>query len=194
MIEKNKVIEFFDGCAPTWNDEMIINDSIVARILDNAEVTEGMRILDVACGTGVLMPYYISRNVASVTGVDISPKMLEIAASSFKADNIRFMCLDAETEKTGEMYDCIVVYNAFPHFPDPDRLIANLCSMLVPGGTLTVAHGMSREKIDSHHEGRARHISNGLMPAGELAELFRPYTEVIKVISDDSMYQVVGRK
>ena len=85
-----------------------------------------------------------------------------------------------------------MVYNAFPHFPDPERLIKTLSGLLKPGGTLTVAHGMSREKIDAHHHGAASHVSNGLMPAEKLAAIFGKYLTVITVLSDDRMYQVVG--
>ena len=48
-------------------------------ILDNAKVSEGKNILDVACGTGVMIDYYLERKVNSVTGVDFSEKMCEIA-------------------------------------------------------------------------------------------------------------------
>ncbi|MBR4541916.1 MAG: class I SAM-dependent methyltransferase, partial [Lachnospiraceae bacterium] len=63
---------------------------------------------------------------------------------------------------------------------------------LKPGGTLTIAHGMSRDKINSHHKGTASKVSNGLMEVNELAEIFRKYLTVRTVISDDSMYQVAG--
>jgi len=86
-----------------------------------------------------------------------------------------------------------VVYNAFPHFPDPERLIKNLSGLLKPGGTLTVAHGMSREKIDAHHHGSAHHVSNGLMTAEDLASIFKEYLTVTTMISNDRMYQVVGQ-
>ena len=39
----------------------------------------------------------------------------------------------------------IVVYNAFPHFPEPARLIKRLCSLLKEGGYLeTDANGFLR--------------------------------------------------
>ena len=79
-MEKRDVIEFFDRCAPGWDAGMIKNDEIIGKILDNAEVSEGMDVLDVACGTGVMFPYYLDRKVASVTGIDISPEMAKIAA------------------------------------------------------------------------------------------------------------------
>jgi demethylmenaquinone methyltransferase/2-methoxy-6-polyprenyl-1,4-benzoquinol methylase len=66
--------------------------------------------------------------------------------------------------------------------------------LLKPDGTLTVAHGMSREKIDAHHHGTASHVSNGLMPADDLAAIFGKHLTVTTVISDKRMYQVVGKK
>ena len=86
MIETKEVIEFFDRLAPGWDAEMIRSDEIIGIILDHAGVTEGKDILDVACGTGVLIPDYLKRSVASVTGIDISPKMAKIAKEKFKQE------------------------------------------------------------------------------------------------------------
>jgi demethylmenaquinone methyltransferase/2-methoxy-6-polyprenyl-1,4-benzoquinol methylase len=194
MIETKEVIEFFDRLAPGWDADMVRNDAIIGTILDNAGVTEGKDVLDVACGTGVLIPDYMKREVASVTGIDISPKMAEIAKAKFPQPEVTILCGDVEAAEFEKPFDCVVVYNAFPHFPDPERLIARLSGLLKPGGTLTVAHGMSREKIDAHHHGAASHVSNGLMSAEDLAAIFEKHLTVTTVLSDDRMYQVVGRK
>ena len=194
MIETKEVIAFFDRLAPGWDAEMIRNDEIINTILDNAGVTVGKDVLDVACGTGVLILDYLKRGVSSVTGIDISPKMAAIAKEKFSQEQVTLLCGDVETTDFGRLFDCIVVYNAFPHFPDPERLIARLASLLKPGGTLTVAHGMSREKIDAHHHGAASHVSNGLMSAEDLAAIFEKYLLVGTVLSNDRMYQVVGKR
>ena len=194
MIDSREVIAFFDRLAPDWDAEMIRSDEIIAAILDKAEVSAGKDVLDVATGTGVLIGDYLARGVASVTGIDISPNMARIAQGKYPQENVKILCGDVERTDFDRLFDCIVVYNAFPHFPDPARLIAHLASLLRPGGTLTVAHGMSREKIDAHHHGAASRISNGLMPAEELSAIFAAHLTVTAVISDDRMYQVVGKK
>lgn len=194
MINKTDIIDFFDRCAPTWDAEIIRSDEKINTILDSAGVRSGSRVLDVACGTGVLMPDYLSRGVASVTEIDISPEMIKIAKQKFTQDNIRFVCGDVETADVGSGFDAIVVYNAFPHFPDQERLIAHLATLLAPAGILTVAHGASRETIDAHHHGSASKVSIGLMPAEELAAMFAKYLEVTAVISTDKMYQIAGRR
>ena len=194
-MDKQSVIEFFDKCAPTWDAEMIKSDTIINRILDNAEVGEGMDVLDVACGTGVMFDYYLSRNISSVTGIDISPEMAKIAAEKY-ADNdkIRVLCGDVEEYPFEQKFDRIVVYNAFPHFPHPKRLVKILSELLKEDGRLTIAHGASREAIDNHHSGSASKVSNGLMAAESLKRIFDARFDVEVMISNRHMYQVSGVK
>ena len=194
-MEKKDVIEFFDRCAPTWDADMIKSDAIISKILDNAEVGAGMDILDVACGTGVMFDYYLSRDVASVTGIDISPEMAKIAQGKYAAEpKVQVICADVEEAVFDRKFDVIVVYNAFPHFPEPRRLIKTLAGLLKEGGRLTVAHGASREAIDNHHKGAASKVSNGLMAAETLMKLFAPYVKVESMVSNSRMYQVCGVK
>ena len=194
-MEKKDVIEFFDRCAPTWDAEMIKSDEKIGKILDNAEVGAGMDILDVACGTGVMFDYYLQRNVASVTGIDISPEMAKIAAEKYAGQpKVRVICGDVEEYAFGRKFDRIVVYNAFPHFPYPKQLIKILAGLLKEGGRMTVAHGMSREAIDGHHSGAASKVSNGLMSVESLKRIFDAHFDVEVTISNRHMYQVSGVK
>jgi len=194
MLDKNEIIRFFDRCAQNWDEEMIRNDDIIATILDNAGVKEHMDVLDVACGTGVLFGDYLKRNVSSVTGIDISPEMIKRARRNFPDENIALICDDIETAKIDRSFDVVMVYNAFPHFPDAEALIKKLSQLTKPGGKLSIAHGMSRERIDAHHSGSAKNVSNGLMHADDLAGLLEKYFIVDTVISDSRMYQLAGTK
>lgn len=191
-MNKQDVIEFFDRLAPRWDADMIRSDSIIGRILDNAGVKSGMQVLDVACGTGVLFPDYLSRQVAGITAIDISAEMVRITKSKFPQAEV--ICGDVETTVFDRKFDCVMVYNAFPHFPNPENLIRVLSALLKSGGTLTVAHGMSRAAIDSHHKGAASKVSVGLMHEDDLATIFEKYLTVTTKISNEQMYQVTGVK
>ena len=194
-MDKKEVAAFFDRCAPKWDAEMIRSDQIIGVILDNAGVTAGMRVLDIACGTGVLMPDYLARNVQSVTGIDISPAMADIAVKKFANEpRVTIVNGDAESFRFDTVFDCIIIYNAFPHFADPAALFDNLSKYLAPGGSLTVAHGMSRDKIGRHHAENASKVSVGLLHEDELAALLAKYVAVDTVISNDEMYQVSGKR
>ena len=191
-MNKQDIADFFDRCAPWWDQDMIRNEVIISTILDNAGIRDGSHVLDVACGTGVLFPDYQKRSVESITGIDISPEMVKVARSKFP--EVTVLCGDVEETPFDREYDAIMVYNAFPHFPDPARLIRVLAGLVKPGGRLSVAHSMSREKLQQHHAGRASKVSIDLIHEKELAALFAPYFDVDVVISNDRMYQVAGTR
>ena len=191
-MNKEDVISFFDRCAPDWDAEMIRNEEVIRLILDNGGIRENVDVLDVACGTGVLFPDYYGRGVASVTGIDISPEMVRRARAKFPQAEI--ICADAESYPFDRRFDAVMVYNAFPHFPDPQGLIRVLAGLTKPGGRLSVAHGMSRRQLAHHHSGSASRVSIELPEAQELAALFAPWFEVDIVISDERMYQVAGTR
>ena len=194
-METSEIIAFFDRCAPTWDAEQVDRSAAIETILDNAEIGAGLDVLDVACGTGILFPFYLARGVSHITGIDISPEMAKRAAEKFAAvPEIRVLCGDVETADFDRQFDRVTVYNAFPHFPDPARLIARLAALTKPGGRLTVAHGMSRAEINARHAGAAQHVSHGLLSAEELCALFSPYFTVDVAVSNDELYEVSGVK
>ena len=191
-MEQQEVIRFFDRCAPSWDVGLVRNEAVISAILDNAGVKAGVDVLDVACGTGVLFPDYLKRGVASLTAIDISPEMVKLARQKYP--KVCVLCGDVEQTVFDQCFDVIMIYNAFPHFPDPARLIGRLARWVKPGGRLSVAHGMSREKLLQHHAGTASRVSVDLLEGNALAALFAPYFDVDTVISDERMYQVAGRK
>ena len=191
-MNKQDVISFFDHLAPGWDADMIRHEDVIATILDNAGICEGVDVLDVACGTGVLFPDYLSRKVKNLTAIDIAPEMVRIAREKFPG--VEVVCGDVTEVTFNQKFDRIVVYNAFPHFPEPEKLIKALSDMLKPGGILTVAHGMSRAQIDRHHEGGASKVSVGLMHEDDLSAIFEKHLTVTTKISDEKMYQVSGKK
>ena len=191
-MDKEQIKEYFDEHAGSWDAHMIRNEKAIEAILDAAEIHEGISVLDVACGTGVLFPDYIKRGVAFVTAVDISPQMVTIARTKYP--QISIIKGDVEELDLVSKFDSIMIYNAFPHFPNPSAVIKSLAGKLKENGRLTVAHGMSRAAIDDHHKGEAAKVSLGLIHEDELAALFE--TAGLKVdvkISDDEKYVVSGK-
>jgi len=191
-MDKDTLISFFDQAAPEWDDRMVADDRKIEFILDRAGVCPELTVLDVACGTGILFPYYLRREVRRITGVDISPEMARIAAAKAADPRIEVICGDIESLPVTEPYDCCVIYNAFPHFPDPARLIERLSLWVKADGRITVAHGMSLEALHRHHAGRAEHVSRPMLSPQALADLLAPWFSVDTLLSDDEKYVVSG--
>lgn len=191
-MDRAAIIDFFNMRASTWDAEQIRNEQVIASILDCGEIAAGKSVLDVACGTGVLFEDYLKRDVRRLIAVDISPEMVKIAKGKCKDARVQVICGDVQNLKLDQRVDCVMIYNAFPHFPEPEKVIGHLAGLLVPGGRLTIAHGMSRAVVDQCHHGRAKHVSIGLMHEKELAERMGQWFAVDTVISDDDKYIVSG--
>ncbi|MBO5333103.1 MAG: class I SAM-dependent methyltransferase [Clostridia bacterium] len=191
-MNKEIIKDFFDNLAPHWDNEPIADKEIIDTILDNGGIKENADVLDVACGTGVLFPYYLERNVKSITAIDLSPEMVKIAKSKFPQVNV--ICGDAESITFDRNFDCIVIYNAFPHFPEPEKVISNLSKSLKTGGRFTIAHGMSKKELDEIHMKSAGKVSNILPDCDNLAKMLESYFNVDIMISNEKMYQVSGTK
>ena len=191
-MDKKEVIAFFDTLASSWDNMQVRKEEVIDFILTKGAVAKGADVLDVACGTGVLFPDYLEREVSSVTGIDISNEMLNVAKEKFP--QVRLVCDDAETYDFKDKYDVIMIYNAFPHFPNPQNLLLNLSKALKDGGRLTVAHGISEKELAECHSGSAKHVSVPLVKKEVLADMMKPYLDVDVLISDDEMYMVSGVK
>ena len=190
-MDKKEVIDFFDKRAELWDSIQVRNEEVIDFILKKADVIKGKHILDIACGTGVLFPDYLLRGV-KVTGVDISPEMVRIAKEKFP--QVQVLCADAETYSFVDEYDIAMIYNAFPHFAQVEKLFANVSSALKLGGRLTVAHGISEKELEECHKGAAENISVPLVKKEILADMMSPWFEVDVLISDERMYMVSGVK
>lgn len=193
ILNKREIIRFFNERAADWDAGMVRSDAKINAILDAADVGKNKAILDVACGTGVLFQDYLNRGVARVTGVDIAPEMARIAATKLRDPRVEVLCGDVETICLPRKYDCVVVYNAFPHFPEPARLLKRLAGCLKPGGRVTVAHGMSLRALAAHHSGAAQPVSRTMLTPEEMRPLMEAAGLTVDVmISDEEKYIVSG--
>lgn len=184
------VVSFFDGLASSW-DERCEHDSVrLRRVLDETGVGEGSRVLDIACGTGVLVPWYLELGAGSVVGIDCSSRMIGCARAKGFGPRVSFEVGDACSMDLPAC-DRAVVFNAIPHFAHPGALFRNVSRCLEEGGRLTVAHDASRRVIDGGHSGSASRISRGLPAAADMASLMEPWFSVDTVI-DREIYVVSG--
>ena len=190
-MDKKEIIAFFDRLAPDWDSTNLRNEEVITEILFKGGVREGVRVLDVACGTGVLFPDY-QKLGAEIVGIDISENMVRIAREKFPQAQV--ICGDATDFSFEEKFDVIMIYNAFPHFDEAEKLIENLAKALRPSGRLSVAHGISEKELAECHSGSAKNVSVPLVKKEVLADMMRPYFRVDVQISDERMYMVSGVK
>ena len=99
-------------------------------------------VLDIACGTGDFTAEVRRRYpTAKITGVDLTPEMLNIARSKFITDNnVHFMVGNAQNLKDIKdgTFDMVVCAFGFRNFPDKAKSLGECHRVLKPNGELVV--------------------------------------------------------
>lgn len=123
-------------------------------IVEEMKVLPGDRILDVACGTGILARLAKERvgNAGLVVGIDISPDMLSVARAvapdiDWREGNATLLPLQNE-----EQFDVVACQQGLQFFPDKPAAAAQMRRALARGGRLAVAAWCSDEKIPFFRE------------------------------------------
>lgn len=189
----DKMKDFFNNLAEDWDNHSKGDPEKMERIFNTAELKDNSKILDIACGTGVLEEFLLKHNPHSILAVDLSEKMIEKAKSKYKDPKITFLCENVFNLKN-EKFDFIIVYNAFPHFLEPEKFIEHISTLLNENGQFVICHGMGRKHLNDHHKRTANEISLGLKPASEVAELISPHFNIKSVIEEEHIYIVYGTK
>jgi SAM-dependent methyltransferase len=100
----------------------------------------GKRIIEIGCGTGTDLLQF-ARGGAKVTGVDLTPRSIEIARKRFQVYGLpgEFLLGDAENLSfPDESFDGAYSFGVLHHTPDTQKAIGEVYRILRPGTTATV--------------------------------------------------------
>jgi ubiquinone/menaquinone biosynthesis C-methylase UbiE len=118
------------------------------EILDGLALSPGNRLLDIACGTGIVSRVARERlgHAACIVGVDLSPDMLAVARGVAPDIDWREGNAGALPLRDGETCDVAVCHQGLQFFPDRSRAAAEMRRALAGGGRLAVATWRSDEE------------------------------------------------
>lgn len=113
------------------------------RVLRDAGLQPGMRVLDLACGPGIVTTLLAEAvQPAEVIGVDLSEDLLREArthAAAAAASNVRFQQGNVyELDASLGQFDFIYTRFLFQHLADPQKALAAIRSRLAPRGRLCI--------------------------------------------------------
>lgn len=190
---QDRVKAFFDSLAESWDSLAVHPRERVDYILGKAGDLGGARVLDVGCGTGVLLGPLLERvgPEGRVAGLDLSPAMLARAGAKHGSPRLELVEADFLGWDGPGSFDLIVAYSCLPHFPDYLAFFRAAAERLVPGGRLLVAHSEGREAINRCHSGPADPVSLGLPPVGEAASHAAAAGLEALILQDDGDYWIL---
>jgi SAM-dependent methyltransferase len=110
-----------------------------------AGIRPGMRVLDAACGPGIVSRLLVEAGAREVVGVDIDPAMLKLAQWFPMPPGARRRLSFRETDLTRPLpfldaaFDAVWLGDAW--FPDRPEVLAEIARVTRPGGSLIVKIG-----------------------------------------------------
>ena len=167
------------AAAPGWKKyekELLASMTPVSdQLIRSAGITSGNMVLDVATGAGepALTIAKVVGPAGRVTGVDLSPEMLQIAkqrAASQDIMNVEFRVIEDETLSMFQdnIFDSIVCRNGLMFMPDPVKALKAFLRVLKPGGKASVTVWGSPEKapvISAIMKAVSKHVPDMQQPS-----------------------------
>jgi SAM-dependent methyltransferase len=170
---------YFNALAQTWDEHRGLTEERIAALLAPCAIQSEERVLDLACGTGIIDPE-LAKEGATVLGVDVSPEMIEIAIKKNTSPHVHYESADFYSFVGGAPFDKIIVFDAYPHFLDKEAFGEKAASLLKSHGHLYIIHAAGKDEINAHHaEGENNSLATPLKsPEKESQALWKEFTLV----------------
>jgi ubiquinone/menaquinone biosynthesis C-methylase UbiE len=191
---------FFDRSAAGW-DRHAPDDlhRRLRRVIVEAQLRAGDRVLDVGTGTGVLVPLIAAAvgGEGRVLAFDISLPMLLEARRGIPAEQVLLVQADVHhLPVLPGSFDRVVCNAALPHFGDRRAALRELIGSLRADGLIIISHPIGREAVNARHRESGGPVAEDRVPpAKEMEALLRDVglAEVV-VIDEAEFYLARGRK
>ncbi len=138
--DTNAVVEEYRKLAPRYEQRWSFYiEATLRETMSRLELRPGEDLLDVGCGTGVFLEK-VSSSVpdARLSGVDLSPEMLEVARGKLGEAVPLEQSHAHELPFSDGMFDVVVSTNAFHYFRNPLGALEEMARVLRPDGRLVL--------------------------------------------------------
>ena len=149
MRHNDTVQSEFTRQAETFRASPTLRAAEITTRVGEALGTDRRRVLDVACGPGLLLPSLADR-AESVFGVDLTRKNLELAREAETRSPVHLVRgLAEQLPFAARAFDAVVLRLALHHFVRPEAVLEAARSLLAPAGRLIVLDVLGPEEPEA---------------------------------------------
>ena len=148
MSTDNKIAKRYNRIAGIYDMMEAPMENMFSKWRKNMLKGASGKTLEVGIGTGKNIPYY--HDDIELTGIDFSPKMVEMASKKAKnSENVKILEMDAEEmEFSNDSFDTVVTSCVFCSVPHPVEGLREIRRVCKNGGKiLMLEHVRSHKKI-----------------------------------------------
>lgn len=188
MNEKTKL--YFDQIAETY---IHTETKLIDNLLDSLNLNGLNKVMDLACGKGIISEKLQKITNNNVIALDISTNMIDVAESKINNDKITFINEDFYNFIDGN-YDAIICFDAYPHFLDVDNFVNKSFELLKDQGRLIILHDCGIKELNSHHEAFAKHVSRFIKSYKDELKYFENKFKVLEFEETENYIKIIFQK
>ncbi|MDI6731280.1 MAG: class I SAM-dependent methyltransferase [Candidatus Margulisbacteria bacterium] len=130
----NKVAGWYDQLVGEKGSDYHQN-VIIPQLIDLIKPQKGEKIIDIGCGQGVFCRRLAEKGIV-VTGIDASPRLIDIAKKHSNNQAIKFQVADAADLKniSNAAFDAAISILALQNMEPLEKVIAEIARVVKPGG------------------------------------------------------------
>lgn len=180
---------YFNEKSDIWDEQAAEKDmDKLNRMAERLNLKPGSVVLDVGTGTGVFLPYLLSKvgERGKIVALDIAEDMLAVARDKNLGNNIRYLQADiSRIPVCDEIFDSIICYSSFPHFHDKQKSLVEMKRVMKKGGNLVICHTSSRAHINEIHSQIPLMKDDILPDTNEMGELMSSVGLIVMDAEED---------
>ncbi|HOQ33064.1 MAG TPA: methyltransferase domain-containing protein [Candidatus Hydrogenedens sp.] len=168
--QHHKEIEhFFNNHAPNWDSYKTKEElQAIENLLSLVNIPQNSIIIDIGCGTGILVPYLLKhiKNSGLIIETDLSPQMIQYGKNKFKNNSYTaWLIADAhDLPVKDHSVNAIICFSVFPHLINQQKAMIEHARILAPNGIWVLCHTKPRREINKFHKNLGGIVGNHIIP------------------------------